>query len=37
MQDETSITELREKISKSRKIILEMDRLNYNLDIVGTL
>jgi len=37
MQNNSSINELREKISKSRKILLEIDRLNYNLDIIGTL
>ena len=37
MENNSSINELREKISKSRKILLEIDRLNYNLDIIGTL
>lgn len=37
MQNSSPINELKEKISKSRKILLEIDRLNYNLDIIGTL
>jgi len=37
MPNEVSLLELREKVSKSRKIILEIDRLNYHLDIIGTL